>query len=308
MPELINLLATNNWLLLITILLIGLCFGSFLNVVRVRFPTMLTKTWQAQCREFLALTAHIATPTVKAKPTLTSNSIIADLSQENLFKPRSFCPHCKKQICWRDNIPLISFILLGGKCRNCHTSISWHYPIVELTTGLCSMLIAYKFGFTWQLAGALVLTWILIVQAWIDFEHTLLPDEITLPGLWLGLLLNSGGIFVDPTNAIVGAIAGYLSLWSIYWFFKLLTNKEGMGYGDFKLLAMLGAWLGWQQLPLIILLSSGLGAIMGISLVIGKFKQYSAAIPFGPYIAIAGLIALIWGDKINNWYLHTIGF
>ena len=287
MDELINLLTTNKLFFLSIVTIIGLLIGSFLNVVRVRLPIMMHALWHAECCSILEI-----------DPKNTANiSTTMDLAT-----PRSFCPKCKAKICWFDNIPLLSFIILCGKCRHCNSKISWHYPALEFTTAICSLVIANHFGFSIQTALALILTWVLIVQSWIDLEHTFLPDDITLPCLWLGLIANCFYVFVDPISSIFGAALGYLSLYSIYWGFKLLTGKDGMGYGDFKLLAMLGAWLGWQQLTFIVLISSFCGAIVGITMIICKKKDFSSKIPFGPYIAAAGWLALLFDS--NSWYLN----
>lgn len=221
----------------------------------------------------------------------------------NLCVPRSRCPHCGHQITALENIPIVSYLFLGGKCADCRAPISLRYPSIELTTGLLSMAVIYFFGATWLGLAALIFTWCLIALTMIDIDTQLLPDSITLPLVWLGLIVNSFNGFTSLQSALWGAVAGYLILWSIYWLFKLLTGKEGMGYGDFKLLAALGAWMGWQFLPQIILMSSLVGAVIGIMLMIIKKRGKEIPIPFGPYLAIAGWIALIWGDHINRQYL-----
>jgi leader peptidase (prepilin peptidase)/N-methyltransferase len=225
----------------------------------------------------------------------------------SLSTPNSHCPVCKAAIRPWQNIPVISFLLLRGKCANCGVGIPLRYPAVELATGLLTLAIAWHFDPSWAMLGAMLLTWALVALTVIDIDHQLLPDDITLPLLWLGLLFNLGGTYVGIGDAVVGAMAGYLSLWSVYWAFKLLTGKEGMGYGDFKLLAALGAWIGWQALPLIILLSSLVGAVCGIALMLLKSRGKEVPIPFGPYLAAAGWIAFLWGDSIMRSYLGATG-
>jgi leader peptidase (prepilin peptidase)/N-methyltransferase len=270
--------------------LLGLCVGSFLNVVIHRLPRMMEQEWQAQCAELRGETAPTA-----AEPL-------------SLAKPRSRCPTCGHQISALENIPLISYLLiLKGKCSACGTPISSRYPIIEALTGLVSAYAAWHFGPTVQTMGALFLVWALIALSAIDLDTQLLPDSITLPLLWLGLLFNLWGVYADLSTAVVGAMAGYLALWSVFWLFKLATGKEGMGYGDFKLLAALGAWLGWQMLPAIILLSSVVGAVVGVSLIVVARHGRNIPIPFGPYLAAAGAIALFWGNDITQAYLGTIG-
>lgn len=269
--------------------LLGATIGSFLNVVIIRLPIMLKRGWQHECYDFLEITPP---KEIKKQRPL------------NLMFPRSHCPSCLNAIKFYDNIPIISFLLLKGRCRSCQHVISWRYPMVELLTLLLTLLATYRFGISLALISALILTWALIAQSLIDLEHTFIPDDITLPILWLGLFVNMQSVFVDIHSALYGAAIGYLSLWSLYWLFKLATKKEGMGYGDFKLLAMLGAWLGVKMLPFIILCSSLLGAIVGIGLVFFKQHDKSKPIPFGPYLAIAGFIALLWGNEINYLYFY----
>ena len=225
----------------------------------------------------------------------------------SLASPNSHCPHCKASIPPWHNIPVLSYLMLGGKCAQCGTRISPRYPLVELTTGLMTMALAYHLAPSAALVGTMLFTWCLIALTMIDVDHQLLPDDITLPLLWLGLLFNLSGTFVSLQDAVIGAMAGYLVLWGVYWLFKLLTGKEGMGYGDFKLLAALGAWLGWQALPLIILLSSLVGAVCGIALMLIKSRGKEIPIPFGPYLAAAGWIALLWGESLTTAYLGMLG-
>jgi leader peptidase (prepilin peptidase) / N-methyltransferase len=264
--------------------LLGLCVGSFLNVVIHRLPKMMEQDWQAQCAELRGETPSTATA-------LT------------LARPRSRCPSCGHQITALENIPLVSYLILRGKCSNCATAISPRYPIIEAVTALLSAYAAWHFGPTWQTVGALLLIWALTALTMIDFDTQLLPDSITLPLLWFGLAFNLVGTYVDLYSAVIGAMAGYLILWSVFWLFKLVTGKEGMGYGDFKLLAALGAWLGWQMLPAIVLLSSVVGAGIGIALIVAARQGRNTPIPFGPYLAIAGLIALFWGPQLTRSYL-----
>ncbi|NJD25785.1 MAG: prepilin peptidase [Betaproteobacteria bacterium] len=268
--------------------LLGLCIGSFLNVVIHRLPRMMEREWQAQCAEMRG-----------DAPSTPTESL-------TLARPRSRCPACGHQISAWQNIPVLSYLLLRGRCAACHAPISVRYPLVEALTGLLSAYLVWRFGPTLQAAGALLLLWALIALTGIDLDTQLLPDTITLPLLWAGLLLNISGTFADLESAVLGAIAGYLSLWSVFWAFKLTTGKEGMGYGDFKLLAALGAWLGWQMLPAVILLSSVVGAIVGLTLIVAARRGRNIPIPFGPYLAAAGLIALLWGPQLNRSYLGLL--
>ncbi|HEX9812341.1 MAG TPA: A24 family peptidase [Burkholderiales bacterium] len=273
--------------LLVTALLLGLIVGSFINVVIHRLPVMLDRTWRRQCDE------------------LGGKSPPAEETY-NLIVPRSQCPACGRRITALENIPLLSFAILRGKCRGCGKRISWRYPGVELVTGLLSGVIALHFGFTVAAAAALLFTWSLIALTVIDYDHQLLPDNITLPLMWLGLLFNLGAVYVPITSAVIGAMAGYLSLWTVYQLFKLVTGREGMGFGDFKLFAALGAWLGWQQLPLIILLSSFVGAVVGLGGILLLGRDRGVPIPFGPFLCVAGWIALLWGDAITRSYLQFV--
>ncbi|MEC9413657.1 MAG: A24 family peptidase [Pseudomonadota bacterium] len=286
--SLIDYLATSPvaWIIIAGIL--GLLVGSFLNVVIYRLPIILEREWTEQCAELRDQASH-----PEAVFTLS--------------RPRSACPHCGHAITALENIPVISYLFLAGKCKACRTPISIRYPTIEALSALVSVIIAWHFGFGWSAVGALLLSWALIPLTFIDVDHQLLPDKITLPLIWLGLAFNLSGVYTDLHSSVIGAIAGYVSLWSIYHLFKLVTGKEGMGYGDFKLLAALGAWLGWQALPMIVLLSSFVGALIGITLVLLKQHQREIPIPFGPYLAIAGWIALVWGEIINSAYLHWSG-
>ncbi|MGL5844757.1 MAG: prepilin peptidase [Aeromonas hydrophila] len=276
------------WLYFSLVFLFSLMIGSFLNVVIHRLPIMLEREWQA---EYLGYFNPEAQPQQEER--------------YNLMVPRSACPHCGHTITAIENIPLLSWLWLKGRCRECQAPISARYPLVELLTALLSLVVAATFPPGWGLLAALLLTWVLVALTFIDLDKMLLPDPLTLPLLWGGLLFNLTGGFAPLADAVIGAMAGYLVLWSLYWAFKLLTGKEGMGYGDFKLLAALGAWLGWQALPIVLLLSSLVGAFIGIGLILLRNHHQNKPIPFGPYLAIAGWIALLWGDTITRWYLTT---
>ncbi len=264
--------------------LLGLLVGSFLNVVIHRLPKMMEYDWHSQCAE------------LRGEPAPESEPL-------SLAKPRSRCPHCGHQITALENIPVFSWLFLKGKCSACSARISVRYPLVEAASGLLSAYAAWHFGFGWAAIGAILFVWAMIALTGIDFDTQLLPDSITLPLIWLGLLFNLSGTYTSLSSAVIGAMAGYLSLWSVYWGFKLTTGKEGMGFGDFKLLAAIGAWLGWQVLPLTILLSSLVGAIVGIGLIVLARHGRNVPIPFGPYLAAAGLIALFWGKPLTQTYL-----
>lgn len=276
------------WLYFSLVFLFSLMIGSFLNVVIHRLPIMLEREWQAEYLSYF-----------------NPETQLQQEERYNLMVPRSACPHCGHAITAMENIPLLSWLWLKGRCRECQAPISARYPLVELLTALLSLVVAATFPLSWGLLAALLLTWVLVALTFIDLDKMLLPDQLTLPLLWGGLLFNLAGGFVPLADAVIGAMAGYLVLWSLYWAFKLLTGKEGMGYGDFKLLAALGAWLGWQALPIVLLLSSLVGAIIGISLILLRNHHQGKPIPFGPYLAIAGWIALLWGDTITRWYLTT---
>lgn len=263
---------------------LGLMIGSFLNVVIHRLPIMMEREWAVQCADLRG----------EAPP------VVEPLS---LSRPRSRCPKCNHAISAIENIPLFSWLFLRGRCSSCKTPISIRYPLIELVTAALFAFSATHFGLTAAGWGALIFIAALIALTSIDYDTQLLPDDITLPLLWIGLLFNLFGTYTDLNSAVIGAIAGYLSLWSVYWLFKLVTGKEGMGYGDFKLLAALGAWLGWQMLPVTILLSSIVGAIVGISLMVFSKHSRQEPIPFGPYLAAAGIVALIWGKPLTQAYL-----
>lgn len=277
---------------------LGLLVGSFLNVVVYRLPIMLQRDWRQQCCEFLELGD-------KAPP--AEDPAASQWEKFNLAVPHSHCLHCNSPIKAWQNIPVISYLMLGGKCANCKQGISLRYPGVEFTNGVLSGLVAATFGFGWLTLALLLLTWGLVTLTLIDFDHQLLPDDITIPLLWLGLVVNALelGMGVTLLDAVLGAIIGYLSLWSFYWAFKLLTGKEGMGYGDFKLLAALGAWMGWQSLLPIIILSSLVGAVVGVLMILLMGRDKSVPMPFGPYLAGAGFIMLIWGPQLTDFYLST---
>ncbi|NOZ54626.1 MAG: prepilin peptidase [Gammaproteobacteria bacterium] len=296
-------LATNPAFLLGSVAILGLVVGSFLNVVIYRLPKMMNITWREQCLDYLENDHSEDTNT----DTTTSQARENTTEKYNLMVPRSACPACGHPITALQNIPVISYLALKGRCATCKTPIPSRYPIIEATTAILSVIVAWHFGFTGQCLAALTLTWALIALSVIDIDHKLLPDNITLPFLWLGLLINLNAGLTDSNSSIIGAVAGYLSLWSVYWAFKLLTRKEGMGYGDFKLLAMLGAWMGWQSLPGIVLLSSFVGAAIGIALILFRGRDKNSPIPFGPYLAIAGWIYLLWGDQITQVYFNIAG-
>ena len=285
--SIIQLLQSNPALFAATVALLSLTIGSFLNVVIHRMPKMMERQWRAEVAE-------------------ANGQTVPDEPSYNLMLPRSQCPACGHAITAMENIPVISYLVLRGKCAGCSAPISPRYPLVELFTAGLSGLAAWHFGFTWTTVAALLFVWAMIALAFIDLDTFFLPDDITLPLLWAGLLVNMGGVFVDLQTAVIGAVAGYLSLWLVYWGFKLATGKEGMGYGDFKLLAAIGAWLGWKMLPVVIMLSSLVGAIIGISLIALARHERSRPIPFGPYLVLAGLIALFWGDAIVQYYLRQL--
>jgi len=281
--------ATYPLALLCFALVLGLIIGSFLNVVIYRLPVMMQREWTEQCHEFLELEDD-------HKKTSDNPATL------NLAKPDSHCPKCKHELTAFENIPILSYLLQAGKCRNCKAPISLRYPLIEAVTGIVTLLIAYQYGYSWLTLAILILTWSLIVLTMIDYDHQLLPDDITIPILWLGLIINYFGLITTLKAAVLGAVAGYLILWTVYWLFKILTGKEGMGQGDFKLLAALGAWMGWQALPQIILLSSLIGALIGIGLILIKGRDKNIPIPFGPYLAGAGFVSLLWNEELAQLY------
>jgi leader peptidase (prepilin peptidase)/N-methyltransferase len=277
---------------ILVIALIGLLVGSFLNVVIYRLPVMMKREWRQECFKYLELEDNDP-----PEPKIF-----------NLTLPLSHCPQCKMPVKPYQNIPILSYLFLNGKCGRCKKPIPLRYPLIEALTCLCSAIVAFHFGYGLELGLALLLTWCLIALSFIDIDHQLLPDAITLPLIWLGLLFSTMGVFCHTESSIFGAISGYVSLWVVYKGFKLLTGKEGMGHGDFKLLGLFGAWLGWQYLPMIILFSSLIGTFFGLMLIFFKQHNSNNPIPFGPYLAVAGWLALIWGKDINQFYLTAVGF
>lgn len=274
--------------------LLGLVVGSFLNVVIHRLPKMLEREWDGHAADLLEQRNQ---PDAAKK--LRGNGV-----RYNLMFPASACPRCGHKISAYENIPIASYIFLRGRCSSCKASIGIRYPVVEAISGILAAAVAWRLGFTLQMVAALIFIWSLIALTAIDIDTQLLPDDITLPLIWLGLLVNLNNGFTPLPSAVIGAISGYLSLWAVYWLFKLTTGKEGMGYGDFKLLSAIGAWLGWKMLPIVILLSSLVGAIIGIALIVFTRHGRNTPIPFGPYLAAAGMIALFWGETINRTYLQ----
>jgi len=289
MSDFILLMEQVPELLFAGVTILGVLIGSFLNVVIYRLPVMMEKSWKEECAE-----------------SFPDANIQIDNEVFNLVLPRSRCPECAHLIASSENVPLISWLLQKGRCKHCNCKISKRYPSIELLTGVMSLAVASMVPFGWPLVFALVFTWVLISLTFIDFDTMLLPDQLTLPLLWFGLIINISGTFSSLTDAVIGATVGYISLWSIYWGFKLITGKEGMGYGDFKLLAALGAWFGWQALPIIILLSSVAGAIIGIVVIATSKDKQSRPMPFGPYLAIAGWMYLVYGFEINQLYYSLV--
>ncbi len=280
----LQLLQTTPWLLITAAVLFGLVVGSFLNVVIHRLPRMLEQGWRAECAE------------------LNGNPVPA-AETYNLVLPRSRCPHCEHAIRAVENVPVLSYVALRGRCSACKAAISLRYPAVEALAGALAGYVAWRFGVSAAALGAMLFAWAMIALAFIDLDTFYLPDNLTLPLLWTGLIFNIGATFTDLTSAVIGAAGGYLVLWAVFWAYKLATGKEGMGYGDFKLLAAIGAWLGWKMLPLVILLSSFVGAVIGIGLIVLARRGRNVPIPFGPYLALAGLIALFYGEQLNRHYL-----
>ena len=301
MTALFQLIQSSPLAFTITCAILGLMVGSFLNVVIHRLPKMMELGWKQQCAEL-----------AKADQADQTDGFVhpdgdgTPHARYNLVVPRSACPHCNHAISAWENIPILSYLLLRGKCSGCGAAISPRYPVIEAVSGMLTTYAAWHFGFGPAAAGALLLIWALLALAAIDFDTQLLPDDITLPLLWAGLLFNLFGVYTSLSSAVLGAVFGYLALWLVYWGFKLATGKEGMGYGDFKLLAALGAWMGWQMLPLIILLSSLVGAAVGITLIVALKHGRNIPIPFGPYLAGGGLIALFWGQPLTQGYLHLL--
>lgn len=295
MEQIINFLQHEYFIFLCLVGCLAIMVGSFLNVVIWRLPLMLKAEWTYECFAFLQehkLIEHI--PSVpQAKPL-------------SLWRPRSHCPSCQVSLRFYENIPVISYIFLRGRCHHCKEGIPLRYPFIEILCCILSVVTAFYGNVDWQTFFALVFTWALIALTWIDIDHQLLPDTITIPMLWLGLIVNYYGLFIPFESAFFGAIAGYMSLWLVFWGFKLVTGKEGMGYGDFKLTAMLGAWLGWQALPEIVLIASAMGAFVGVSLILNKRIARQQPIPFGPYLALAGWVSLLWGDTLRSWYLSSL--
>ena len=282
-------LQAHGWFLYFAVVLLGLCVGSFLNVVIYRLPKMMEAQWRAECASLAGETPAPAEPF-------------------NLMQPRSRCPSCAAPIAAWQNVPVVSWLALGGKCAACKAPISARYPAVELTAGALAALLAWRFGYSGALAWALVLGWALLALTFIDLDTQLLPDDITLPLLWAGLIANTFGTFTDLRSAVLGAAGGYLLLWTVYWGFRLIAKKEGMGYGDFKLLGALGAWLGWQILPFVVVVSAGAGAIIGGLLLWRSRRGIETRIPFGPYLALGGLAGLLWGRQaVIAWIGHFPG-
>jgi leader peptidase (prepilin peptidase)/N-methyltransferase len=286
--NLLDLLASSPPLFIGSCTILGLLVGSFLNVVIHRLPKMMEQDWRRQCAEI-------------------NETEVTEQARYNLVVPASACPHCNHKISAWENIPVVSYLLLRGKCKGCRAAISVRYPLIEAFSGLLCGFAAAHFGFGLAAIGACLLIWALISLTAIDFDTQFLPDDITLPLIWTGLLFNLNNVYTSLPDAVLGAIFGYLALWCVFWLFKLLTGKEGMGYGDFKLLAALGAWLGWQMLPLIIILSSLVGAVIGVTLIVALKHGRNVPIPFGPYLAGGGLIALFWGQTLTQNYLQLLG-
>jgi leader peptidase (prepilin peptidase)/N-methyltransferase len=291
LQELLTIFNNELWLFYTAIVAFGLCVGSFLNVVVYRLPVMMQRDWQIQCHEYLEMDP----------PDISENVQALSLSM-----PGSACPKCGHKIRAWENIPVFSYLFLRGKCSSCNNAISIRYPLVEFSTAMLSLVVAVKLGVTWETLAALVFTWALIALTLIDVDKQLLPDNITLPLMWSGLLLSFFNLFTDMQSSLIGAMSGYLVLWSVFQIFRAVTGKEGMGFGDFKLLAALGAWMGWTLLPMIILLSSVVGSIIGITMIVFGQNKKQQPIPFGPYLAIAGWVALLWGQEINQLYLSSL--
>jgi len=329
---LLDVLQENASIYYAVVAFVSLMVGSFLNVVIHRLPIMMERSWREGLAELDAEQAQHETSDENAVARVQHGSLSAAggpdddalnrayvsgtsaASEEahqaetfNLAVPRSRCPSCNHEISALENIPVISYLLLRGKCKGCGNGISMRYPIVEFVTMLLSLIVAWQFGATPQAALGIVVTWFLVAMTMIDFDHQLLPDNLTLPLMWIGLIASLFPVFADVQSAVVGGALGYMILWSIYWLFKLVTGKEGMGYGDFKLLAALGALLGWQALPMVILLSSLVGAVVGVAMIAIAGRDKNIPIPFGPYLAAAGWLAMLWGEPLTNWYYGMLG-
>ncbi|MGJ8679613.1 prepilin peptidase [Paraglaciecola sp.] len=296
MSEIFQLMADSPTFFISFIFILSLLVGSFLNVVIYRLPVMMENAWKAEIDEYASFQNPASKNSQEQSLETTKKPVF------NLVKPDSTCPKCQHKIRSWENIPVISWLLLQGKCSQCKNPISIRYPLVELATGLLSALVAWHFGYGLAGFAAVLATWLLIAMTFIDLDTMLLPDQLTLALLWIGLLISIEAPFVSTQDAIIGAAVGYLCLWSLYWAFKLLTGKEGMGYGDFKLLAAIGAWVGWQHLPVVVLLSSFVGAIVGVTLLSVQGKDKTTPIPFGPYLAAAGWLTLLYGDSIVDLY------
>jgi len=289
--DILQVFRTEPWLFYAAVVLFSLCIGSFLNVVIYRLPLILDREWKSQCHEYLKLEQH--------EPDEATVRL-------GLATPASSCPHCGHTIRAWENIPIISYLLLRGRCAGCRAPISIQYPLIESATALLSLVVAFHFGVSVQTLAALLFSWTLISLTMIDIHEQLLPDNLTLPLLWLGLLFALFDTFAPLQDCVIGAIAGYGVLWLVFQLFRLVTGKEGMGYGDFKLLAALGAWTGWTMLPQIVLVSSVIGAVAGIIMLVSGRTRTQQPIPFGPYLALAGWIALLWGESINRAYMATL--
>ena len=306
---LIDALQNNAVIFYGVVAFLGLFVGSFLNVVIHRLPIMMENAWREGIEEFEAHEALLASTKNNGQAKAVENNVAEDGAKDspkpepfNLSVPRSRCPNCDQLITWWQNIPVLSYLMLSGKCHNCKTPISARYPAIEIITMLLSLAVAWQFGVSLQSVVGIVITWLLVAMTMIDFDHQLLPDNLTLPMMWIGLIAALVPVFADIESAVIGAAAGYLVLWIVYQAFRLITGKEGMGYGDFKLLAAIGALLGWQVLPMVILLSSLVGAVVGVSLIVITRRDKNIPIPFGPYLAAAGWIAMMWGEQLSTAY------
>jgi leader peptidase (prepilin peptidase)/N-methyltransferase len=307
--DLITLFEQAPALLMLSAGLIGLVIGSFLNVLILRLPRIMEQEWREECARLLASEAEtiIMAPAAQANAPSAVEAATSDQPRLSLARPGSRCPACGTAIAPWDNIPILSWLWLRGHCRACRAPISVRYPLIEALTALLSVIVVWQLGPSAAALAALVLTWGLIALAMIDLDTQLLPDSLTMPLLWLGLLLSLTGTFTDPASSILGAVGGYLLLWLVFQGFRLATGKEGMGFGDFKLLALFGAWLGWQAVPQVILLSALPGALVGVGLIVTGRQQAGQPIPYGPFLAIAGWISLLWGERITSAYLHWAG-